>query len=139
MARSGMVSGLKSSADEFLAAKQHVCEPCVLARQQRRPFFASQAHAEQPLDCIHSDVFGPVTPPDRDGNLYGITFTDDHTTLSVVRLMKTKGEAARHTLDVFNLLETQLDRKIKTLRTDNGREYLSKVFLRDLAARGIIH
>ena len=64
----------------------------------------------------------------RHGAEYFITFIDDFTRFGHVYLISHKSDA----LDCFkrytNLVENQLNVKIKTLRTDRGREYLSDQF-----------
>ena len=64
----------------------------------------------------------------RHGAGYFITFIDDFTRFGHVYLISHKSDA----LDCFkrytNLVKNQLNVKIKTLRTDRGREYLSNQF-----------
>ena len=43
-------------------------------------------------------------------------------------LMKTKGEVFSHFQTFVNFVETQFDKKIKTLRTDNGTEFINQNF-----------
>ncbi|KJA17871.1 hypothetical protein HYPSUDRAFT_99352, partial [Hypholoma sublateritium FD-334 SS-4] len=53
------------------------CEPCVLGKMKKQPFTHKGQRATRPLQMIHSDVGGPVTPQDRHGNRYWISFIDD--------------------------------------------------------------
>ena len=73
----------------------------------------------------------------RHGADYFITFIDDFTRFGHVYLISHKSDA----LDCFkrytNLVENQLNVKIKTLRTDRGREYLSDQFKSFCDEKGI--
>ena len=60
--------------------------------------------------------------------LYSITFIDDFTRYGHVYLISQKLEVLDYFRCYINLVENQLDKKIKTLRTDQGREYLSEQF-----------
>ena len=74
----------------------------------------------------------------RHGASYFITFIDDCTRFGHVYLISHKSEA----LDCFRRyvheVENQLDRSIKALRTDRGREYLSEQFKVHCEEKGVI-
>ncbi len=74
----------------------------------------------------------------RHGDSYFITFIDDFTRYSHVYLISHKSKA----LDCFrryvSLVENQLDKSIKALRTDRGHEYLSKQFKELCDEKGIM-
>ena len=139
MARGSMVRGMDISPAAFLDAKQRVCEPCVLAKQQRKPFFASQSTATEPLECVHTDICGPITPATIKGERYFATFSDEATTLSITHLLKRKSDMESVLPKVLRLLETQIGKKVKAIRSDRGGEYISAATERYLAGRGIIH
>jgi len=73
----------------------------------------------------------------RHGAFYFLTFIDDYSRYGYVYLLPHRYEA----LDVFKrfvaVVETQLDRRVKTLRTDRGREYLSHMFKEFCEEKGI--
>ena len=75
----------------------------------------------------------------RGGKKYFITFIDDFFIFSYVYVLNTKSEA----LEKFNLfwieVENQLGKKVKTLRSDRGGEYLSNEFVETYKTLGIIH
>ena len=59
----------------------------------------------------------------RHGEVYFITFIDDFTQYGYVYLISHKSQALDYFIKFMNLVENQLDKKIKALRTDRGREY----------------
>ena len=103
------------------------CEGCLAGKSTRKPF-GKAVRATFPLELIHSDICGPMNVRARHGAYYFITFIDDYTRYGQVYLIAHKSDA----LDCFKrfvtLVENQLDKKVKTLRTDRGREYLSDQF-----------
>jgi hypothetical protein len=61
----------------------------------------------------------------RHGGRYFITFIDDYIRYDHVCLISHKSEALACFKKFIILVENQLDRKIKALRTDRDHEYLS--------------
>jgi transposase InsO family protein len=113
------------------------CEHCLIGKSKRKPF-GKATRASFPLQLIHSDICGPMNVRPRHGGSYFITFIDDFTRNSHVYLISHKSEA----LDCFrryvSLVKNQLDKSIKALRTDRGREYLSKQFKELCDKKGIM-
>ena len=71
------------------------------------------------------------------GAFYFLTFIDDYSRYGYVYLLSHRYE----TLDVFKRfiakVETQLDWRVKILRTDQGHEYLSHMFKEFCEEKGI--
>ena len=59
----------------------------------------------------------------RHGALYFIIFIDDYTHLGYVYLISYKSDALECFKMYLNKVENQLDKRVKTLRTDQGLEY----------------
>ena len=73
----------------------------------------------------------------RHGGFYFITFIDDYTRYGHVYLISYKFEALDCFRRYMRLVENQLDKSIKTLRTDRGREYLYEQFKELYNEKGI--
>ena len=102
-------------------------EHCLKGKMTRKSF-ETGTRADNPLQLIHSDVCGPMNVRARHGAYYFITFIDDYTRYGQIYLISHKSEVLSCFKTFMNLVENQLDRKIKALRTDHGREYLSGEF-----------
>ncbi|GKB86161.1 zinc finger, CCHC-type containing protein [Tanacetum coccineum] len=71
-----------------------VCEGCVLSKQTRIPF-PEQAvfRAKKPLELIHADLCGPITPTTVGGSKYFLLLVDDFSRWSWVYTLTGKFEA----------------------------------------------
>jgi len=67
-------------------------EICQFAKHHRSSYSPKDYKQSSPLTLIHSDVWGPCRDPTPNGKRWFITFTDDHTRITWVYLMKTKSE-----------------------------------------------
>jgi hypothetical protein len=101
------------------------CEHCLARKSTRKPF-GKGIRATVPLELIHSDVCRSMNVRARHGASYFITFIDDFTHYGHVYLVSHKSEALDCLRRFMNLVENQMERTIKTLRTNRGREYLSE-------------
>ena len=103
------------------------CELCLAGKAAIKPF-SKAIRASSPLELIPSDICEPMNIKAHHGAIYFITLIDDYSRYGYVYLLSHRYEA----LDVFKHfvadVETQLERRIKILRTDRGREYLSDMF-----------
>ena len=59
---------------------------------------------------------------------YYITFIDDFSRKTWIYFLKAKSEVFEKFKEFKALIDNLSDKKIKTLRSDNGREYTSKEF-----------
>lgn len=116
-----------------------VCIPCCKAKQTRLPFPNSGSRANGLLEIIHTDLCGPMETPSAGGGKYFITFTDDFSRKVHVYFLKNKMDIKSVFKKFKEEVENELERKIKTLRSDNGKEFCNKDFSDFLAASGIKH
>jgi hypothetical protein len=112
------------------------CTVCPLAKQHRLSFPVSDSISNKFFDLIHCDIWGPYSTDSLNGVKYFLTIVDDFSRFTWVHLMVTKSQT-RHLLVFFiNLIETQFNTKVKTLRSDNGIEFHMPEFYQ---SKGIIH
>ena len=103
------------------------CEHCLVGKSKRKPF-GKATRASFPLQLIHFDICGPMNVRARHGGFYFITFIDDYTRYGHVYLISHKFEALDCFRRYMRLVENQLNKSIKALKTDRGCEYLSEQF-----------
>ena len=68
------------------------CEPCLLGKMTKTPFFGTMERVTDLLEIIHTDVCGPMSVDARGGYRYFLTFTDDLSKYEYIYLMKHKSE-----------------------------------------------
>ncbi|HEV7737029.1 MAG TPA: DDE-type integrase/transposase/recombinase [Chlamydiales bacterium] len=133
---SKMVNGME--VDETKTPTQ--CPACIQGKQHVEPF-PKQAAIDQSIevgDVVVSDVWGPATFAGMSRQRYYISFTDLKSRYSIVYFSEHKSM----TLDFFKLykafIKRQLNKEVKRIRTDNGREYVNREFQEYCGKNGII-
>ena len=112
------------------------CSICPLAKQHRLPFSRSASNSTKMFDLIHCDLWGPFSTKSLTGSSYFLTIVDDFTRFTWVHLLENKAQTRTHIQAFFNLVETQFNTRIKTLRSDNGFEFNMDSFYK---SKGVIH
>ena len=74
-------------------AELSYCEGCVEGKMQRTPFKpVGDIHTKRKLQCVHSDMCGPMTTESIGGRKYFVTFIDDYSRCCSVFFMRHKSE-----------------------------------------------
>jgi hypothetical protein len=116
------------------------CVTCTKAKMCSRTFpKVSKSRASAPLELIHSDLIGRISPKSLGGASYAMTIIDDHSRFVVVKLLKQKSETVSKFKEFRLKAENMTERKIKIVRTDNGGEYIGAGFSQELKCNGIQH
>ena len=74
-----------------------------------------------PFTMIHSDIWGSCRIWTSSGKKWFVTFSDDHTRLSWVYLMREKSDVEAIFKKIYTMVQTQFQKNIQILRSDNGR------------------
>ena len=134
--RDGLVSGLDFPSK---LSPGFVCSACAYGKSKQAKFPSGSIKTSQPLQLIHSDVCGPIQNVSLGGCKYFVTFIDDFTRYVWVYVLKHKNEVMGKFQEWKNLVENQLEFKVKSIRTDCGGEYISTAFEHLLKSNGIRH
>lgn len=134
--RDGAVDGMNFDDDAGLFKN---CETCAMGKQSRQPFGESKFKTTQLLELIHSDLCGPMETISIGGAKYFVTFIDDFSKKVFCYFIKQKSDAFDKFVEFKAMAENQTGYKIKTFRTDNGKELLSERFVKFLKINGIQH
>lgn len=79
---------------------------------------------------------GPISEPSMFGHRYFLIVVDDVARHTWIFLMRLKSETSTHIKSLISSVETQHNTKVKCVRSNNGREFLTNEFYR---SKGIIH
>jgi transposase InsO family protein len=137
-----LVSALPSLSSCISVSNKHVqhhCKHCLIGKMHKLPFAQSQFQSTQPLELVHSDVWGPAPINSSNGYRYYLLFVDDFSRFSWLFLLKHKSEVLTTFKHFKATVENQLSTQIKYLRTDCGGEYSSNAFTDFCSSHGITH
>ncbi|WVZ53904.1 hypothetical protein U9M48_004791 [Paspalum notatum var. saurae] len=133
LAQEGLVRGLPE-----LEHVNQVCDGCLVGKQRRSPFPAqARRRTGHPLDLVHGDLCGPITPTTPSGNQYFLLLVDDMSRYMWLRLLSRKDQAPAAIKNFQAAVEVESGRKLKVLRTDRGGEFTSVEFGEYCAKRGV--
>ena len=120
-----LLPGVSSPKDFFKN-----CDVCLRAKQTRQCFPESSTYSNEIFDLIHCDLWGPYRTTALCGTRYFLTIVDDHSRAVWVYLLQDKTSVSRHLKEFLALVHTQFSKKVKTIRSDNGTEFvcLSRYF-----------
>lgn len=140
MQTQGLVQGLDfNGSEEEWEDLQH-CPGCARGKMHRLHYpQISTRPATFKGERIHTDVFGPMTHASIGGARFFVLFKDEFSGWFSVYFMKHKSEVPNHFESFNSLVKNQANTAIKTLRSDNAKEYFSERFSARLAEMGIIH
>lgn len=125
---------------ELQAEKDFFCEACVTGKQSRKHHASVKSGTcYKPGEKIHTDVCGPVNIESPRGSKYFLLFKDECTSFRKVYFLRHKSEVFEKFREFQAFVFTQLNTKIKVLKSDNGTEYTSREFDKYLRDNGIVH
>jgi len=81
------------------------------------------------LNYVHTYVWGPSKNTSLGGKHYFVSFVDDYSRPNWVYTMTHKSEVSFIFVEWRKRMELQIGRKIKILRSGNGKEYKNNPFL----------
>ena len=135
LGRKEMVSGMP-----VVERVEQVCDGCALGKQHKAPFPAASSYrAEKGLELVHADLCGKIEPPTPGGSSYFLLIVDDFSRFMWVEVLKSKDEALSYIKKVKSRAETQMETKLKAIRTDRGGEFNSTGFSVFCNEFGIMH
>jgi transposase InsO family protein len=82
----------------------------------------------EPLELLHGDLCGPITPTTPSGNRYFLLLVDDYSRYMWLTLLASKDAAPGAIKRVQEVVERSGGRKLCALRTDRGGEFTAGHF-----------
>ncbi|WVZ69158.1 hypothetical protein U9M48_017993 [Paspalum notatum var. saurae] len=116
-----------------------VCDTCELAKHTRGTYPSKGLRCHKPFEVIHYDVWGPCEVQSIFGHRWFVIFIDDSSRYTWLYLLKRKSDVFSVFKDLCTLIQNQFGATIKTLRSDNGTEYINMEFEQFLVSLGIEH
>ncbi|GKB06944.1 retrovirus-related pol polyprotein from transposon TNT 1-94 [Tanacetum coccineum] len=126
------------SGGSFVALAHECVKDFFLGKHARSSFLKkATSRAKEPLQLIHTDLCGPITPPSHGKNLYFMLFIDDYSRKTWVYFLNEKSQAFEAFKKFKAMVEKEKCLKIKSMRSDRGGEFLSKEFNKFCEDNGI--
>ena len=109
-----------------------------MGKAHEREFPASSKQATNVLDLIHTDLCEMLTLS-RSHNKWIITFIDDASGFAALHFLQSKADAVRCFQDLVSWAEAQTGYQLRSVRLDQGGEYINDTLRTFLSSRGIEH
>ena len=90
-------------------------------------FFPRPYQPSHPFALIHIDLWGPSRIATPHNKKWFVAFTNDHTRVCWVYLLKDKSELSQIFEIFYSMILNQFNTSIKILPTDNGTEFFNYV------------
>ena len=127
-----VVDGMKITSHE-----EKECKTCTAGKMSQTRNRNPDTRAKAPLELVHTDLAGPITPVGKDGFIYAMSFVDDYSEVIMIYFLKNKTDAIGTTQQF--LADIAPIGKVKCIRSDNGGEFISSKFKSILRENQIKH
>ena len=113
------------------------CANCIESKMSNVPFKNDRSKTSEILELLHTDLNGPHNTIGYGGEKYFLTFIDDYSKCTRIFCIKNKSETASCFIEFVNQVENILNKRVKKLQCDNGKEYLNKDIYEFIKFKGI--
>jgi hypothetical protein len=114
-----------------------LCKHCQQGKQTNTMFISKESSMTRPLEIVHTNLVGPTKTKGLKYEKYFMLLVDDYTRITTVFFLKNKSEAFEKFKIYKEMVENEMDSKIKCLRYDNGGEFTSNEFMDYYSSNGI--
>jgi GAG-pre-integrase domain len=96
-----------------------VCDACEFAKHTRTTYPSLDSRSLKCFDIIYSDVWGPSRVASSSDFHWFVTFIDYYSRVTWLFLMRSKSEVLYYFQNFHKMVETQYEKNVKILRSDN--------------------
>jgi hypothetical protein len=97
-----------------------LCKHCQQGKNTKTKFKSKEYSKTRPLEIVHTDLVGPTTTKGLKGEKYFMLLVDDYTRMTIVFFLSNKSEEFENFKVYKEMVENEIDSKIKCLISDNG-------------------
>lgn len=135
MVTKAIVTGVEMPAEGTLGT----CEGCIMGKMTHKPFKSTEWRGCSVGEIIHFDTMGPMPVESLGRKRYCLVFKDEATSIRRVFFLRDKSEA----LGCFNVFLKEIEedfagRRVKVIKSDNAKEFVSRQFNEFLEEKGIV-
>lgn len=119
--------------------KYENCDDCAQNKSVASPHNHPMIYENvKPFEMLHIDLWeSPV--PSIQGSKYGMLIVDHCTRFTFGISIEFKSDAASKLIEFIDFNQKRLDRKVKTIRTDKGTEFVNSTLKTFCKQHGIVH
>lgn len=103
----------------------HDCDVCHYSKQHRSVFPTSTTKTEEIFELVHLDVWGPYRQPTHNNYNYFLTMVDEFSKATWVLLFVHKNQVGNLIKNFLSYVSNHFHTSVKTLRSDNGTEFIN--------------
>jgi hypothetical protein len=93
-----------------------LCKHCQQGKQTKTRFKSNEYSMTRPLEIVHTDLVGTTTTKGLKGERYFMLLVDYYTRMTTIFFLKNKLEAFEKFKIYKEMVENEMDSKIKCLR-----------------------
>jgi hypothetical protein len=114
-----------------------LCKHCHQGKKTKTKLNSKEYSTTRPLKIVHTDLVGPTTTKGLKGERYFMLLVDNYTRMTAVFFLKNYSEAFENFKIYKEMVENEMNSRIKCLRSDNGGEFTSKELMDYCNSHGI--
>jgi transposase InsO family protein len=133
------IKGINVPRSQIRKFCDHRCEICIMAKHARSPFHSKPQRATRPLQALHCDLCGPYPVPTIGGGYYTQTVLDEHGSYAGGSILKKKSDGPDELKRLILAWEADTGKKVTTLYTDRGGEFINDHLKDWFLTKGIKH
>jgi hypothetical protein len=115
------------------------CSTCALFNSKHQTPSAKSTRSKKVYDKIHTDLAGPFSVQSLGKHVYYMTLIDDHSRYTEIVFLKKKSDATSQLCRFCERVYTQTERYPRSVRSDQGGEYINNGWTTYGIEKGIIH
>ncbi len=135
-----MLQGIDHEFFKRANAQTLDCVACVKGNLTRQSFRASAKYllrSTRALGLLHADLIGPIQVQTPNHEQYALVVVDDYTGFVSVLFLKDKLSAVGEFIALLNLMSVEQNRRVNTIKYDNGSEIVTRDFRQYCRDKGI--
>jgi hypothetical protein len=114
-----------------------LCKHYQQGKQTKTKFKSKEYSTTRPLEIVCIDIVGQTTTKGLKGKKYFRLLVNDYTRMTAVCFLKNKSEDFENFKRYKEMVENEMDSRIKCLRSNNGGDFTSKEFMDYCSSHGI--
>jgi hypothetical protein len=122
---------------QFTKPTNTLCKHCQQGNQTKTRFKSKEYSTTRLLEIVHTNLVGPTTTKGLKGEKYLMLLVDDYTRMTAIFFLKKKSKSFENFKIYKEMVENEMDSKIKCLISDKGGEFTLNKFMDYCSSHGI--